>query len=98
MFVKHVHHVAEIADVHRNKIEVGCGAGGQVADSSESLRIRGLIGCDDWNFASEQISHYGLADEAYAAGYEKFHARHIVILIFIRALAQAFDSTAGSGL
>jgi hypothetical protein len=98
MPVKHVHHVAEIADVHRNRIEPGSGAGGQVADSSESLGICGLIGCDDWNFASEQIAHYGLADEAHAACYEKFHARHFVILIFIRALAQAFGWAAGSGL
>src|SRR5579863_812106 len=98
MLVKYVHHVAEIADVHWKSFEAGSAAGGQVADHSESLRICRLIGCDDWNLASEQIAHYGLADEAHAACYEKFHARHIVILIFIRAFAQAFGSTVGSGL
>ena len=98
MFVKHVHHVAEIADVHWKRIETGSGTLGKTYKSGESPLICGLIGCDDWNFASEQIAHYGLADEAHAAGYEKFHTRHIVILIFIGALAQAFGSAAVSGL
>src|SRR5579859_264855 len=98
MLVKYVHHVAEIANVHWKRIEAGSGPLGKACESSESPLIRRLIGRDDRNFASEQIAHYGLADKAHAAGYEKFHARHIVILIFIRAFPQAFGSMAGSGL
>ena len=98
MLVKHVHHVAEIADVHRNRIKAGAGTFGKTCKNGESPLIRGLIGRDDGNFSGEQIAHHGLADEAHAACYEKFHACHIVIVNFMRALAQPFSSAASSGL
>jgi hypothetical protein len=98
VLVKDIHHVPEIADVHRYRIEAGSSALSKTCEIGESRLIRGLIGCDDGNFTREEIPHHGLADEAHAACYEKFHARHTVILIFIRALAQAFGSAAGSGL
>jgi hypothetical protein len=89
---------AEIADVHWKRIEAGSGTLGKACKGGDSPRIRGLIRCHDGNFSGEQIAHHGLADEAHAACYEKFHARHIVIVIFIRAFVQAFTSAVGSGL
>jgi hypothetical protein len=81
--VKHIHYVAEIADIHRSRIEAGAAAAGQIAEGRHSLWIRRLIGHDDGNASSEQVAHDGLADEAHATCHEKFHARRILFLTFI---------------
>src|SRR6202040_663434 len=53
MLVKHIHDVAEIADVHRNRIKAGSSALGKTCKNGESPLIRGLIGRDDGNLSGE---------------------------------------------
>jgi hypothetical protein len=78
MLMANCHYVAKVAYVRRHGIELRIDAVGYLAEGSDRLGIRRMIGRDSWDAAPEKIAHNSLTNEAEAACNKKLHRSPLV--------------------